>query len=412
MRPESQRDGAQPWLVRKEWSDNRIRSHKRWEVIILWGFAVAWSLLAAALAYAQIPRALDRGETLVAGIIGIMLLIAAGLMVAALRATRDARRFGDVALQLDPFPGSIGGHFDATTALPVPYRPGLAFTATLACLHHSTRRTTANDTEASENVLWQTEGMAQVQPQGSGIRVSFRLDVPSGLPESEPMKGDHHSWRLSLESRSDPPLVFERHFDVPMFATAERSEQLAVDAAQHPAALQARRAQLAHVAQWQHTPGGIDLYLPYGRAWRKDLAWLLFGLAFGGFGVLAGRMGAPLIFPLVFGGVGGGFAAWAFFALGNSLKVQFSPQGLRAEHRLLGFMFAWHQAPRSDLQGLQLVQSYTTQTGARHTVWLRIRVQLKSGKSITVVDSLRGEAVANEMLQLLAAATGLPARAA
>lgn len=158
-------------------------------------------------------------------------------------------------------------------------------------------------------------------------------------------------------------------------------------------------------------PGGVDLYLPYGRTWQKNLVWLVFGVTFGGFGLLAGRLGAPLLFPLVFGGVGGAFTVWAFFALGNSLKVQFSPQGLRTERRLLGFMLAWHQVPRRDLQGLQLVQSYTSQSGSQHTVWYRIRVALKSGKTITVADSLRGEAVAEQMLQQLAQATGLPVRA-
>ncbi len=85
------------------------RSHKRWEVIILWGFAVIWSALSMPLAYVQIPKALARGETLVACIIGVMLVVAVGLLIGAIRTTRDARRFGDVALQLDPFPGSIGG---------------------------------------------------------------------------------------------------------------------------------------------------------------------------------------------------------------------------------------------------------------------------------------------------------------
>ena len=66
--------------------------------------------------------------------------------------------------------------------------------------------------------------------------------------------------------------------------------------------------------------------------------------------------------------------------------------------------------PRSDLRGLQLVQSYTSQTGTRHTVWYRIRVALKNGKTITVAVSLRGRAVADHMLQALAKATGLPAR--
>ena len=370
---------GQPWLTRKAWAGNRIRSHKRWEVIILWGFALAWSALSMPLAYVQIPKALARGETLVACIIGVMLVVAVGLLIGAIRTTRDARRFGDVALQLDPFPGSIGGHFGATTVLPVAYRPGLLFAATLACLHHSTRRTTDadndNNTEVRENVLWQSEGMAQVRPQGDGIALSFRLDVPPGLPPSEPTQGDHHAWRLTLESRSDPPLAFVRHFDVPVYATGEASQRLVADAVQHPAAVQSRKARLDEVVHLERTPGGVDLYLPYGRTWQKNLLWLVFGVTFGGFGLLAGRLGAPLLFPLVFGGVGGAFTVWAIFALGNSLKVQFSPQGLRTERRLLGFMFAWHSVP-AQVEAATLQSHKPSKGGTAHSIAIRYRYQV------------------------------------
>ena len=405
---------GQPWLTRKAWAGNRIRSHKRWEVIILWGFAVVWSALSMPLAYVQIPKALARGETLVACIIGVMLLVAVGLLIGAIRTTRDARRFGDVALQLAPFPGSIGGHFGATTVLPVAYRPGLLFAATLACLHHSTRRTTDadndNNTEVRENVLWQSEGMAQVRPQGDGIALSFRLDVPAGLPLSEPTHGDHHAWRLTLESRSDPPLAFVRHFDVPVYATGEASQRLVADAVQHPAAVQSRKSQLDEVARLQRTPGGVDLYLPYGRTWQKNLVWLVFGVTFGGFGLLAGRLGAPLLFPLVFGGVGGAFTVWAFFALGNSLKVQFSPQGLRTERRLLGLMLRWHQVPPHDIARLRVVESYTVESNSKRDVYYRITAELRGGRQLTIAQDLKGRAQADKLLASIGGWTGYATR--
>ena len=56
-------------------------------------------------------------------------------------------------------------------------------------------------------------------------------------------------------------------------------------------------------------------------------------------------------------------------------------------------MLAWHQVPRRDLQGLQLVQATPSQSGSRHTVWYRIRVALKTANHHRGRQP-RGEAVA------------------
>ena len=53
----------------------------------------------------------------------------------------------------------------------------------------------------------------------------------------------------------------------------------------------------------------------------------------GGFGLLVGRLGHRRC-SLVFG-AWAAFTVGPFFALGNSLKVQFSLQGLRTERRSL-----------------------------------------------------------------------------
>ncbi|RLJ40025.1 hypothetical protein [Acidovorax sp. 106] len=417
MGPSQDTPGSQPdrpWLLRKAWASNRIRSHKRWEVIILWGFAVVWSLISTPLAHVQIPKALARGETAVVWIIGVMLLVAVGLIAAAVRATRDAHSHGDVRLVMDPFPGSIGGHVGAAIDLPaVAYRADLRFDVTLRCAYHyQTRSAGDNSTESREQMVWQTEGVAQVHPQGLGSRVSFRLNVPEGLPQSEDPVGDsEHHWTVLLTS-TDPALKFSRRFEVPVYATRTESTWLAQDAADHPQALAQRQADLNAVSDLERVAGGVRLYQPYGRLWRHNLLWLVMGGVFFGFGMAAKGMQAPVVFLVLFGGVGGAMLLWGFFALCNSLRVQLDGQGLRTERRLLGLMFAWHHVPRSDLRGLQLVQSYSSQSGAEHTVWYRIRVVLKSGKSITVADSLGGKAVADQMLQTLSDATGLPTQSA
>ncbi len=406
--------GEAPWLANKAWADNRIRSGKRWEVWLAWGFAVVWGGIAYPAAMAALPRAWNNANYLVVGVLGTLVAVGLGLLVWAVRATRDAHRHGEVHLVMDPFPGSIGGHVGAAIDLPaIAYRPDLQFEVTLRCAYHYQTRSAGDDsTESREQLVWQTEGVAQVQPQGAGSRLSFRLNVPEGLPQSEDPVGDSvHHWTVLLKS-SDPGLTFSRRFEVPVYATRTESHRLTQDAASHPQMQVQRDADLSAASDIERVAGGVRLYQPYARLWRHQLMWLGIGGVFFGFGLAAKAMHAPALFMVFFGGAGSAMLLWGFFALCNSLRVQLDGQGLRTERRLLGLMFAWHQVPRSDLRGLQLVQSYTSQTGAEQTVWYRIRVVLKSGKTIAVADSLGGKAVADQMLQTLSDATGLPTQSA
>ncbi len=402
--------GDAPWLANPAWADNRIRSSKRWEVWFAWGFAVVWGCIAYPAALSAMPRAWRNENFLVLGVLSMLVAVGLGLLVWALRATWDARRHGEVRLVMDPFPGSIGGHVGATLDLPaVPYRPDLRFVVTLRCTYnYHTRSVGNNNTGSREQVVWQAEGAAQVQPMGQGSRVAFRLNVPKGLPVSEQPVGDsEHGWTVLLES-ADPALKFSRRFDVPVYATRAESTWLVQDAASHPQTQAMRDAELDTVSDIALVDGGVRLYQPYGRLWRQNLLWLLMGAVFFGAGVAAGRMGAPALFPIAFGGIGGAMLLWGFYALGNSLTVLLNRQGLRTERRLLGLMLAWQRVPASDIARLSIRESYSSQSGHKSTTFYRVQVNLRSGGRVTIADSLRGRPVAEQMLARIAKATGYP----
>jgi hypothetical protein len=397
---------AEPWLARPEWAHNKIRSHKRLEVWVAWGFAAVWNLLALPAAIGGGPKMLRTENYAALGAVSVFVLVGLGLLVWAVRATLDARRYGEVYLQLDPFPGSIGGHFGATMPLKLPYQAGLHFDVTLSCvLHYQTRSAGKSGSESRESVVWQTDGVAQVAPHTEGVELSFRFSVPRGLPQSQEVDTEYHAWRAHIES-ADPALAFARTFDVPVYATGETSDGLAADAAQHPRVQQMRDAQVDEVSDLTPIPGGVRLYQPYGRLWRQNLIWLGMGGAFLVFGVMAGRMGAPALFPVVFGGVGGAMLLWGFYALCNSLRVQLDRDGLHTERRLLGLILTWNRAPARDIARLVVKESYSSQTGTRHVTFFRVQVELKNGKKIAIADSLRGREAADQLLASIASATG------
>jgi hypothetical protein len=387
--------GGEPWLANRAWADNRIRSSKRWEVWFAWGFAVVWGAIAYPAALSAIPRAWRNENHIVLCVLVLMVAVGLGLLVWAVRATLDARRHGEVRLVMNPFPGAIGG-------------PDLRFAVTLRCAYHYQTRTGGGDnsSESREQIVWEGEGAAQVQPQGRGSRVAFRLSVPKGLPESEQAVGtNEHHWTVLLES-TDPALKFSRRFEVPVYATGEESTWLAHDAAKHPQMQALREAELDAVSDIEPVEGGVRLYQPYGRLWRQNLLWLVMGGGFLGLGVMAGYIGAPVLFPLAFGGVGGAMLVWGFYAVSNSLTVQLDRQGLRTERRLLGLMLAWRQVPAHDIARLSIQESYTLQSGNQRTTFFRVQVNLRNGKSVSIADSLQGRPVAEQMLSTLAKATG------
>lgn len=399
---------ARPWLDRAEWAQGRVRSNKRYEVWVAWAFALVWNLLAVPAVVLNLPSLRVQQDVLAAGGLAVVGLAGLGLLWWSVRATLDARRYGDVRLVLDPFPGAIGGHFGATMVLPLAYQPGRCFAVTLRCIYHYRSRSAGDDDSRSrESVVWQAEGVAQVEPHADGIQLGMRFDVPGGLPATESADGAHHAWRLEVQS-AEPALTFARSFDVPVYATGASSARLWLDAAQHPQVQQLRAAQVRAVSELEPIPGGVRLYLPYGRAWKEGLLLVVVGGVFFGAGLLTGRAGASALVVALSGGVGGALLVFAFYLLCNSLRVQLDRQGLRTERRLLGLMLVRHQAPAQDIARLVVRESYSSQSGTQHVTFYRIQVEMKNGKKITVADSLRGRAAAEQLLAVLGAATGYP----
>ncbi len=397
------KNAGSPWLARRAWADNQIRSGKRLEVAVAWVFATVWNLLAWPLAVAHLPQLWHQANRPAAAALAAFAAAGLGLLVWAVRATRDARRFGDLRLVLNPFPGAIGGDFGATLDLPtVPWQGDQRFLVTLRCIqHYRSRSAGENSTEAREQTVWQTEGMAQVEPHGSGSRLRFRFAVPGSLPASEAPANDYHAWRLRVESTGSD-LGLDRSFDVPVYATGASTHHLIPDAAQHPALQPLREAQIDEISDLEAIAGGVRLYQPYARGWPLALT----GGAFAGIGLFAGAKGAPLLFPIVFGALSGALLLYALFCLTNSLRVDLGTRGLRTERRILGLMLRWRQVPPQDIARLRLKESYTTQAGTRSTTYYRVQVELRNGQAITVADSLRGRETAEHLLRTLAELTG------
>ncbi|MDP3226801.1 MAG: DUF3592 domain-containing protein [Acidovorax sp.] len=406
--PDAQNDDPEPWLTQRAWADNSIRSDQRETLKTAWFMTLVWNAVAVPLMVLKLPGAWARGSFVSFGAMAFFGVLGACLLVWAVRATLDARRFGDARLVLDPFPGAIGGHFGATLALPVAYAPGLGFVIRLLCTRYEKGRSRGND-EDNEQELWRAEGMAQVQPQGTGVALSFRFDVPAHLPASQnPVAQEHHGWRVEVKSTT-PGLTFARGFVVPVYATGATSGRLSADATQHPGLHALMSQELSDLASVRALPGGVELYFAAGRRWAASLMVLVFGAIFAGAGWFAGMKGAPMLFPIVFCGVGAAIVLGGLYELTNSLRVHIDRQGLWTERRVLGFVTARHQARAEEVVGLRLKEGGGTRSGSSSVPNYRLVAELQGGGRATLAEGVRGQAAAKQLMQTVQSRSGYTA---
>lgn len=176
---------------------------------------------------------------------------------------------------------------------------------------------------------------------------------------------------------------------------------------QRPRSRQIARADVEAACNLRRSPGGVRLYHPYGRSWKHTFIWLTVGAIFVGVAALGGGE-MPTFVVFLLGGLGGAAVAGGVYAVANSLSVELDARGIRTERRLCGLMLVHHQAPASDIARLRSAMSYTVQTGSRQDTYYRVEVELRTGKKLTIANSLRGAPAAEALLAAIAAQTGYP----
>ena len=136
--------------------------------------------------------------------------------------TREWRRFGVIELEMDPFPGAIGGHVGGRLLIQGTYQGDSEYHVELACVRSYVSGSGKNRSRR-ESVLWSETGTARstitASPKGMGTRLSFRFDVPDNLPESDiSQSGDYYLWRIRLTAEI-PGTNLDRDYSIPVFRT-------------------------------------------------------------------------------------------------------------------------------------------------------------------------------------------------
>jgi hypothetical protein len=328
------------------------------------------------------------------------------LLIWAIRQTLNWRRFGTTLLQMDPFPGALGGDVGGAVELRLAYNPKYRFRVTLTCQHAYTRRTNDGN-ETVREAKWQDEQLAEVQPGMHGTRLRFLFQPPADLPESSAGDDSWYEWDVQI-SASLPGTDFERGWKVPVFTNAgPQTTRAPIERHRFEADSQGL---LDTVVRIRATGAGLEIYYPYLRHPGLASGALVTGGGFLGFAWLfhaaAGDDGIAHLFTGLFTMFGILILLWGLYLLGNSLRITAGRQGLRAVRGLFGLQFA-RRVAAEEITAIEKAIGMQASRGNQARAYYRIEVHTGDGRSLTAGSGIPGASSVDAIIRRMRAALGL-----
>ncbi|MEW6481035.1 MAG: DUF3592 domain-containing protein [Pseudomonadota bacterium] len=410
--PEHPQATTHPWMQYPEWAGPAIASNLRAERWVFTVMGVVFLGFGGVVSAIALPDAVNGRP-----IVWVVLLFPFfGLVMCwqAFKGWRQHRRYGAAALVLSPHPAPVGGRVVMHLDLPVPTHPQARVVMALSCLERSTSGSGKNR-NTSEHLRWESEGVARLQPTGSGTRVQWQTEVPGHLPVSSPPGEDGTVWRVSVNGQGLDG-DFSAHYDIPVFATgvsatfAAPEQPFAPGSADRAADEALLRERIAAVCRLEmDMQGRLVLDQPYARMRRAQLPWLIMGLVFVASGTYLWQVRAAggLMGPL-FGALGALALVLSLWLLLNRRITSLDRgQGMTMVRRFLGLTVMTRQWDAQAIEGLSLHRSYGMQVNGQRpeSIW-QVRAHPRQGKPVVLADSISGEEAARLLMQDIARHTG------
>ena len=366
-----------------------------------WVFAGFWNLISLPVGFLVFDAYLKEGNAF--ALIGLLFpVVGIGLATWAVRTSREWWRFGPAPLEMDPFPGAIGGHVGGRIRLNTPVTPSQRFELTLSLV-----RSERGSESRRESAKWQH---TQYATATDGRTIEFRFDVPEGLAESDTEKsGSYHEWRLHALADMNGP-DFDRDYVLPVFATGAQSAHIdarGIDVADS----EQRRFDdeaLSHLLRSERTGMYPQLVFPPGRRPGVWAPAALFGIVFAGIGyALLTHTDAQLLIGIAFAGIGGLVALVSIYTGGRSLRVSRDGAKITARRRWLGIPLGSRSVDLTRILHFRSRHTMTAQSGGRHTVYFALELVDENG-AVRVGEGLKGHNEVDAMMRRLTRELQLP----
>ena len=394
------------WAIEnKNWNASGIKSSAKLALYVSWGFTIVWNLISFTpfLAEKSILNEFDRNPSV--ALIFLFPLVGIGMFAYSIKITRQWRRFGPTPLVLDPYPGSIGGQLGGYIDTRLAYDKDLRCEVNVSC-RKSYISGSGKNRSRKESVKWQSEGFCHVERGRYGSRFNFRFDIPEDLPESqEKSSSTYFLWKASIHVSIDGP-DFEREFEIPVFKTHENSS-IATSSENHPLTHDIAENGINSIAHITAIPNGVEAYFPALQRPSVGIATLMFGVIFGGAGLFAGHLGAPMTFPVVFTPIGLGILLAGVFYLAKALQTQVTSNGVRARRFLFGYPVTTREISKDQIKTIEIKDGASMQTGNKTTIIYKVVAKDQNDKKVVLGERLNKRAEAERLLDMYNTYLGL-----
>ena len=403
-------------LNHPDWHHGRVGSTAAKERWLYLGFALFWNAVAQPIFWLLALKEKNL-ELWKIALVALFPLVGFWLLYLAAIKWLQWRRFGQPVLEMDPFPGSLGGEVGGTIELPLRYRMGRKIDVSLSCVHEYVSGSGKNRSR-HEQVLWRERGTAFSEMGLRGTRIKFKFAVPEEQPPTSAPSSDCIKWVVHIAC-SLAGADLDQTFKLLVLKTetplrSRLSLPTTVDTPE-PRKLPASLVRLSQ------TPQGLRILYPISRNRGAGMAMFIFGLAFTGFPALfllagIGNYGTDDAFGMIFTvfsgffvvvflGVGLLILALGLYALFNSLEVIITPEVVISRRRWLGIPVTRTLA-RRDID--TLVNAITGQggQGAKATVQYRLEALAPGGQRVRLGDSIKGRPLARYLMQAIGEALG------
>lgn len=408
------------WKGRKEWQTSKIRSSAKSGTMVMWLFALFWNAVSYTISFI-IFNDWNRQDY---GALFVFIFPLAGLFLLyqAIKLSREYSRFGIIELDMDPYPGAIGGNIGGTLKINNLSSWDSKFIVSAECVY-SYVSGSGKSRSRKERIHWEEEGLAKASRVGKSILLKFCFTVPEDLPEADvAQSGNYYFWRVKVQADL-PGVDLKRSYNIPVFATGETSQGFLHDISEQVeenrqqeedtarAAIERGKFEDTSLVKSMHIEKldrGLLLSFPMFR--NKILT--LFGVIFGGgfsfatysmvssfggglFGIIS------LLFALPFAAVGLiGLTVAVYFPL-NNMRVRIVNKEVTVLRRLLFIPIFNKTVGKREITSLTLKRTGATGQGTKKIEHYKIVARIQNGKSMTIAESIDGKELAEPLKDYL-----------
>jgi len=404
-----------------EYTSNKVFSESErlylpwqsWLWAIIWN-AVVW--YAMTKVGDKLLQALDQDPIFY--FIVLFPVIGLWLVIAAIKTTRSAYKFGKSAVVLAPFPAQVGGQCAGYLDLPLAIKKSTQATINLTCVrqsyHHKSRSNSIHNTidnNSRAEPLWQDRSTVAIQHIGQNSRIAFAFEPPEGLPASDDKSKIHHFWKLHIKIPMTG-IDYDRVFEIPVIVadeTMQASHQRYTHQTNANSSVDADSVLIPNISK---TPAGMQLTYGYGRSKLISLMLIVFATAIAlmDYFILTDFIGfLPITSTLLTFVMG--FIALALFLMGilfiaSNMTIEAGLDGISKQQRIIGFTLK-EMINASEIVEIIVEKESSRTVGHETHVWFKLQAIKQDGSKVEVGNTLLGHSHAEKIKQQMLTALGL-----